>query len=59
MADVIALMSGIGTGIDGMQYQVDPETMGFLRLGEEDIQSMIGEVVEAVQKVSEELQIKD
>lgn len=59
MADVIALMSGIGTGIDGMQYQVDPKTMGFLRLGEEDIQSMIGEVVEAVQKVSAELQKKD
>jgi hypothetical protein len=30
-----------------------------LRLGEEDIQSMIGEVVEAVQKVSAELQKKD
>ncbi|RPI78757.1 MAG: HDOD domain-containing protein [Desulfobacteraceae bacterium] len=59
MADVITLMSGIGTGIDGMQYSVDPETMPFLQLGEEDIPSLIAEVVESVQKVSEEVQKKD
>jgi HD-like signal output (HDOD) protein len=59
MADVIALMSGIGTGIDGMHYQVDEKTMNLLGIGEDEINQMIGEVAESVWKVSEEIQKKD
>ena len=55
-ADAIAMMSGIGAGIDGMLYQMDGNAFEFLGLEEEDVSEIIVEVVESVQKISDEMQ---
>ena len=55
-ADAIAMMSGIGAGIDGMLYQMDDNAFDFLGLVEEDVSEIIVEVVESVQKISDEMQ---
>ena len=51
-ADVIAMMSGMGAGFDGLQYQVDEEALEFLGLQEEDINDVMTGLVEAVQNIS-------
>jgi HD-like signal output (HDOD) protein len=51
MADSIALMSGIGTGIDGMLYQMDEKAMEFLRLEPDDLGIIIENVVEQVENM--------
>lgn len=56
VADCLSLMSGLGTGIDGMLYKMDGKAMDFLGLNEEDIGSIIEETVESVEKISEEFQ---
>jgi len=53
MADAIAMMSGIGLGIDGMLYQIDDKAMEFLNFQEDDISSIMDEVQKAVQQISE------
>ena len=55
-ADAIAMMSGIGAGIDGMLYQMDNNAFEFLGLVEEDVSEIIVEVVESVQKILDEMQ---
>ncbi|MBW1741382.1 MAG: zinc-ribbon domain-containing protein [Deltaproteobacteria bacterium] len=52
MADAIAMMTGMGTGIDGMLYQMDNKAMEFLGLQEEDLSSIMVEVVESVEKIA-------
>ncbi len=54
-ADVIAMMSGVGAGLDGMQYQVDEEALEFLGMQEEGINDVMTGLVEAVQNISVEL----
>lgn len=54
MADAIAMMSGIGTGADGMLYQMEEEAMEFLHLEKEDIREIMCEVVDSVLKLEEE-----
>ena len=56
VADSLALMSGIGTGVDGMLYKMDGEAMEFLNLQEEDLSSMLEEAVESVEKITEQMQ---
>ncbi len=56
MADGIAMMAGLGLGIDGMMYQFDDAAMEFLGLGEEDLTDIMGEVVQAVESISEQMQ---
>ncbi len=53
VADVIAMMTGLGVGIDGTMYQMDDTAMAFLNLREENLNDIMGEVIEAVQKISE------
>ena len=55
MADSIAMMSGIGTGIDGMLYQMDETAMAFLRLQPEDLGIIIENVVEQVENMETDM----
>ena len=56
MADAVAMMTGLGLGIDGLLYEVDDTAMGFLGLQEEDLNDLMAEVLESVQKISDETQ---
>ena len=56
MADAIAMMTGLGLGIDGMLYQMDDKAMEFLGLREDDINDIMGQVLDAVEKISEQIQ---
>ncbi len=55
MSDSIALMSGIGTGIDGMLYQMDEKTLEVLRLQPDDLNMIIDHVVDHVQNMETDL----
>ena len=54
IADSIALMSGIGTGIDGMLYKMDENAMAVIGLQAEDFGLIMEEVVEYLSKMVEE-----
>jgi len=51
LADAIAMMAGLGLGIDGTFYQMDDKTLEILDLQEEDVNDIMGKVLEAVQKI--------
>jgi len=53
VADAIAMMTGLGIGIDGTLYQMDDTAMAFLNLREENLNDIMGKVIEAVKKISE------
>ena len=55
VSDAIALMSGIGAGLDGMLYRIDDDALRFLGLRDEDIHEIMIEMVEAVQKLTDEM----
>ncbi len=54
MADSLAIMTGMGAGIDGMSYQMDDKAMGLLGLKDEDLSEIMIEVVESVEKMTDE-----
>ncbi len=56
VADSLSLMSGLGTGIDGMLYKMDPNALEFIGLREDLIQGIIEETVESVQKIIQGMQ---
>jgi len=49
-ADAIALMSGIGSGVDGMMYRIDDKSMSFLELDNESVSMYMAQAVEYVEK---------
>jgi HD-like signal output (HDOD) protein len=53
-ADAIALMSGLGLGIDGTRYQMEEGTMEFLGIHEEDFGDIMGYVINATKKITDE-----
>ncbi len=53
MADAIAMMSGIGAGIDGMLYQLHPEAISILRLNPDEMASIMGQIAEYVEKTTQ------
>jgi len=55
VADAIAMMSGMGAGFDGLQYELDDRTMQLLEIQEEDIPVIMVEMVEAVQRITGEM----
>lgn len=55
LADSLAMMSGIGSGIDGMLYKMDEKAMEFIGLQEEDLSGIMEETVESVQKIVESM----
>ncbi len=53
VADAIAMMTGIGGGLDGMFYQVEEKALALLKLDESAISLLMGEVVEYVENTVE------
>lgn len=53
IADVIAMMTGLGLGIDSMFYKMDENAMEFINLNEDDINTIMTEVIVAVKQISE------
>jgi HD-like signal output (HDOD) protein len=52
LADALAMMSGMGTGVDGLAYEIDNRAMALLGFQEEDIPEVMEQMVEAVTKVA-------
>ncbi len=50
VADVIAMMTGIGGGLDGMLYRIEDTALDFLKFDHTEIPLLMGEVVEFVEK---------
>ena len=55
IADCLSIISGLGTGMDGMHYRMEEEAMEFLDPFGDKISDIMCEAVEAVQTVEEEM----
>lgn len=53
VADAIAMMTGLGIGIDSTFYVMDEKALGFVGLNEDDINRVMTEIIESVKKISE------
>ena len=53
VADVTAMMTGIGGGLDGMLYKIDDRAMDFLKFEHTDVTILMGEISEYVGKTME------
>ncbi len=53
VADVIAMMTGLGLGIDSTFYVMDEKAMEFIGLDESNINKIMTDVIESVMKISE------
>jgi hypothetical protein len=53
MADAIALMSGIGSGIDGMLYHIHPDAVTLLKINTDDMSAIMGQIAEYVDKTTQ------
>jgi len=53
-ADYIAIMSGIGYGDDTLLNEMEEDVMDFLNLTQEEISGILLEVIESVEKVTQE-----
>jgi HD-like signal output (HDOD) protein len=56
VADLIAMMSGVGAGIDGMQYSMDEKALAILGMEPDDLNTIMVQVVESVQKITADMQ---
>jgi len=56
VADSLSLMSGIGTGIDGMLYKMDSKALDYIGLPEESLAPIIEETVDSVEKIASQMQ---
>ncbi len=54
VADSIALMSGVGSGIDGMLYEIDEAAMNHLGIAESDFNNIMYETAKYVRDVTQE-----
>ena len=54
MADAIAIMSGIGAGIDGLLYRIDDKALEHLRLDLDDVGEIMAEMADYVEKTTQE-----
>ena len=52
-ADAVALMSGLGLGIDGTMYQLEEGAKEFLNLKDEDLGDIMGHMLSATRKIAE------
>lgn len=55
LGDSVAIMSGIGNSYQCLRYSLDAEVIAFLQLSEDDMLSVLGQTVESVQKVEEDI----
>jgi len=56
-ADYIAIMTGIGTGIDDMLHQMEDAAMEVLHLNEENLNEIVMEVLDSVEKIAEDMKM--
>lgn len=56
VADIIAMMSGLGAGIDHRQYTMDEKAMAMLGIEQDDLSTIIVQVVNTVQKIVADMQ---
>ncbi len=56
-ADAMTMMSGMGAGLDGMQYQVDGKAVEYLGLGDLDVGEIMAGLVEGVQDIFAQMEI--
>jgi putative nucleotidyltransferase with HDIG domain len=54
-ADAVAIMSGIGAGMDGMLYALHPDALKVLNLKSEDISVFMGQIADYVEKTTQEM----
>jgi HD-like signal output (HDOD) protein len=54
-ADAIAIMSGIGAGIDGMLYSLHPRATKVLNISNDDVSSIMGQIAVFVEKTTQEM----
>lgn len=52
VADAMAMMAGLGLGVDGLLYKMDNTAFEFLNLKEKDTISIMSELVESVKEVT-------
>jgi HD-like signal output (HDOD) protein len=52
VADAIAMMTGLGMGVDGSMYKLDDGAMEYLGIKEDAINEIMTEVLSAAQKIS-------
>jgi HD-like signal output (HDOD) protein len=52
MADAVAMMSGIGAGLDGLLYTMHPEAASILRLSPGDMGDIMGSIADYVDKTT-------
>jgi len=52
VADAIAMMTGLGMGVDGALYKMDDDAMEFLKIKEESINEIMTEMLNAARKIS-------
>lgn len=55
LADAVAIMSGIGAGLDGMLYTIHGDAMSRLRLKEDDLFDIMGEIACYVEKTTQQV----
>lgn len=56
LADIIAKLSGVGTGSEDLLYKIDEKVFNLLGIGEDDVINIMCETVDSVGKVEEETQ---
>lgn len=52
VADVTAMITGMGIGIDGTLYQMEAKAMDFLGLKEEALADIMGQIISAVKQIA-------
>jgi len=55
LADAVAIMSGIGAGMDGMLYAINNEVLKHLKLTDDDLIHIMGEVASYVEKTTQQI----
>ncbi len=53
VADAIAMMTGLGIGVDSTFYVMDEKALEFVGLNETDINRVMAEIIESIKKISE------
>ena len=56
IADSLSLMSGLGTGVDGMLYEMDSKALNVTGLREDLLEPIIEETVDKVEKITKSMQ---
>lgn len=55
IADIIALRGGIGVSIDSGLYKIEEQAMKFFNFREKGFDAIMGEMIESVDKIIEEI----